>query len=96
VDIRGIDGSDWRAGFRTDLPNVPDWFERDRAVNDFVSRSGDAFTKELPHGRTTDGVRIPGEDDRRRRDSAKLRGEVRADVAKIIRGHVPPELCPIP
>ena len=29
---------------------------------DFVSRSGDAFTKEVPHGRRTDSVRIPGED----------------------------------
>ena len=31
VDMRGLGGAEWRQEFRAELPNVPDWFERDRA-----------------------------------------------------------------
>lgn len=30
VDVKALGGADWRAGFRVELPDVPDWFERDR------------------------------------------------------------------
>src|SRR5512138_1455820 len=30
VDVAALGGSDWRPGFRAELPDVPDWFERDR------------------------------------------------------------------
>jgi len=38
VDVAGIGGEDWRAGFRATHPEVPDWFERDRT--DLTDRLG--------------------------------------------------------
>ena len=38
VDVKALGGADWRPGFRAELPNVPDWFERDRT--DLTARLG--------------------------------------------------------
>jgi pimeloyl-ACP methyl ester carboxylesterase len=38
VDVRGLGGADWRAGYRASLPGVPDWFTTDRT--DLTGRLG--------------------------------------------------------
>lgn len=38
VDVAGLGGANWRPGFRAQLPDVPDWFERDRT--DLTGRLG--------------------------------------------------------
>jgi pimeloyl-ACP methyl ester carboxylesterase len=38
VDVKAMGGADWRAGFRAELPHVPDWFERHRT--DLTARLG--------------------------------------------------------
>lgn len=39
IDVASMGGFDWRAQFRAEHPNVPDWFERDRT--DFTDRLGE-------------------------------------------------------
>jgi pimeloyl-ACP methyl ester carboxylesterase len=38
VDVRRLGGADWRAAFRAERPEVPDWFELDRT--DLTARVG--------------------------------------------------------
>jgi methylthioribose-1-phosphate isomerase len=38
IDVAALGGSDWRAAFRAEHPDFPDWFERDRT--DFSARLG--------------------------------------------------------
>ena len=38
VDVARLGGADWRAGFRAERPEVPDWFELDRT--DLTERLG--------------------------------------------------------
>jgi poly(3-hydroxyoctanoate) depolymerase len=98
VDVRGLGGSDWRAGFRAELPDVPDWFERDRT--DLTARLGAIKASTLILTGDADPIsppavgqflreRIP----RSRHESVHGGGHDFAlkrsqEVAEIIRGHV--------
>jgi len=39
VDVTALGGEDWRPAYRAELPEVPDWFERDRT--DLTARLAD-------------------------------------------------------
>jgi poly(3-hydroxyoctanoate) depolymerase len=106
VDVRGLDGSDWRAGFRADLPNVPDWFERDRT--DLTAKLGAITASTLILTGDEDPIcpRAVGRFLRERISRSRheiVRGgghdfalNLAEDVAEIIRGHVLAELHRIP
>ena len=98
VDVRGLGGADWRAGFRADLPNVPDWFERDRT--DLTARLGAITASTLILTGEADTICPPAVGQFLRERISRSRHEIvlggghdfalkRAeDVAEIIRGHV--------
>jgi pimeloyl-ACP methyl ester carboxylesterase len=106
VDVRGLGGSDWRAGFRAQLPNVPDWFERD--LTDLTARLGASEASTLILTGDEDTIcppavgcflreRIP----RSRHEIVRGSGHDFAlkrpeDLAEIIRSDVLAELCLIP
>jgi pimeloyl-ACP methyl ester carboxylesterase len=102
VDVRGLGGFDWRAGFRADLPNVPDWFERDRT--DLTARLGAITASTLILTGDDDlicppavGVFLRERISRSRHEVVRGGGhdfalKLPEEVAEIIRGHVLLEL----
>jgi pimeloyl-ACP methyl ester carboxylesterase len=98
VDVRGLGGFDWRAGFRADLPNVPDWFERDRT--DLTARLGAITASTLILTGDDDTICPPAVGQFLRERIPRSRHEIvhggghdfalkrPQEVAEIIRGHV--------
>jgi len=102
VDMRGLGGSDWRAGFRADFPNVPDWFERDRT--DLTARLGAITASTLILTGDADTICPPAVGQFLRKRIPRSRHEIvhsgdhdfalkrPQEVADIIRDHVLVEL----
>ena len=106
VDVRGLGGSDWRAGFRAQLPTVPDWFEQDRT--DLTARLGAITASTLILTGDADTICPSAVGHFLRERISRSRHEIvrggghdfalksPEDVAEIIRGHVLQELPTIP
>jgi pimeloyl-ACP methyl ester carboxylesterase len=98
VDMTTLGGADWRADFRAELPNVPDWFERDRT--DLTARLGGITASTLILTGDEDTIAPPAVGQFLRERISRSRHEIvrggrhdlalsRAEeVAGLIRGHI--------
>jgi pimeloyl-ACP methyl ester carboxylesterase len=57
VDVTALGGEDWRPAYRAELPDVPDWFERDRT--DLTARLGEIRAPTLVLGGDRDPICPP-------------------------------------
>ena len=98
IDVAALGGADWRAAFRAEHPDFPDWFERDHT--DFGPRLGEIRAPTLILASDVDplcpppvpaflAARIPGARSVVVRGGTHAFGQERADeVAAILRAHV--------
>jgi pimeloyl-ACP methyl ester carboxylesterase len=98
VDVAALGGTDWRAAFRAELPNVPDWFERDRT--DLTARLADITAPTLILTGDEDSISPPAVGRFLRERIPRSRHEIVRDgrhdfastrpeeVAQLIRDHI--------
>jgi pimeloyl-ACP methyl ester carboxylesterase len=98
IDMAALGAADWRAGFRAERAEVPDWFERDRT--DLSARLGEVRAPTLLVGSDVDPIcppaaiaflaeRLPGARTALVRGGTHLFALERPDeVAPLVRAHV--------